>query len=269
LKAQISIIGCGWLGLPLAKHLLKEGFVVKGSTTSNTKLKTLKSNGILPYVIALHEDKISGNYAEFLKGSDTLIINVPPGLRKNPNKNHTKEILQLLNAVALSTVKNMLFISSISVYKDDENFSNITDTILPNANSNSGRQLIEIEKLLRNHKKINTTILRFGGLFDEERHPGTFLSKKTTNTNPEAPINLIHKHDCIGIIAAVLKKEIWNATFNAVYPLHPNKKDYYTGYCLKREMTVPKFNETEKSKGKLIDSSKLVQRLNYTFTQAP
>ena len=238
-------------------------------TTSNTKLKTLKSNGILPYVIALHEDKISGNYAEFLKGSDTLIINVPPGLRKNPNKNHTKEILQLLNAVALSTVKNMLFISSISVYKDDENFSNITDTILPNANSNSGRQLIEIEKLLRNHKKINTTILRFGGLFDEERHPGTFLSKKTTNTNPEAPINLIHKHDCIGIIAAVLKKEIWNATFNAVYPLHPNKKDYYTGYCLKREMTVPKFNETEKSKGKLIDSSKLVQRLNYTFTQAP
>ena len=29
---QISILGCGWLGLPLAKALLKNGFSVKGST---------------------------------------------------------------------------------------------------------------------------------------------------------------------------------------------------------------------------------------------
>jgi 3-hydroxyisobutyrate dehydrogenase-like beta-hydroxyacid dehydrogenase len=33
---KISILGCGWLGFPLAKALLKDGFTVKGSTTWNT-----------------------------------------------------------------------------------------------------------------------------------------------------------------------------------------------------------------------------------------
>jgi UDP-N-acetyl-D-mannosaminuronate dehydrogenase len=32
---QISILGCGWLGLPLAKALLQKGFSVHGSKTLN------------------------------------------------------------------------------------------------------------------------------------------------------------------------------------------------------------------------------------------
>jgi 3-hydroxyisobutyrate dehydrogenase-like beta-hydroxyacid dehydrogenase len=31
---SISILGCGWLGVPLAKHLIQKGFSVKGSVTS-------------------------------------------------------------------------------------------------------------------------------------------------------------------------------------------------------------------------------------------
>ena len=38
-KDKIGIIGCGWLGLPLAKLFLKNGFLVKGSTTSKEKIK--------------------------------------------------------------------------------------------------------------------------------------------------------------------------------------------------------------------------------------
>jgi len=34
---QISILGCGWLGLPLAKAILENEFSVKGSTTSREK----------------------------------------------------------------------------------------------------------------------------------------------------------------------------------------------------------------------------------------
>ncbi len=37
-KTDNSILGCGWLGKPLAVSLLDEGFNVKGSTTSEEKL---------------------------------------------------------------------------------------------------------------------------------------------------------------------------------------------------------------------------------------
>ena len=40
-QLKIAIIGCGWLGLPLAKKLIKENFIVKGSTTSKEKISVL------------------------------------------------------------------------------------------------------------------------------------------------------------------------------------------------------------------------------------
>jgi len=48
---QISILGYGWLGLPLAKVLLENGFSVKGSTTSVEKISVLENSGIQPYLI--------------------------------------------------------------------------------------------------------------------------------------------------------------------------------------------------------------------------
>mgnify|MGYP003615968040 CR=1 FL=1 len=39
---KISILGCGWLGFPLAQKLIETGYEVKGSTTSESKLEALK-----------------------------------------------------------------------------------------------------------------------------------------------------------------------------------------------------------------------------------
>ena len=58
---HISLLGCGWLGLPLAKALLTNDFYVKGSTTSEEKLSTLKSFGIDPFLIALDSKSINGH----------------------------------------------------------------------------------------------------------------------------------------------------------------------------------------------------------------
>ena len=40
---KIGIIGCGWLGLPLAKEFISNNYKVKGSTTTKEKLETLLS----------------------------------------------------------------------------------------------------------------------------------------------------------------------------------------------------------------------------------
>ena len=80
-RRKISILGCGWLGFPLAKKLIENGFSIKGSTTSEEKLVVLEANKIQSYIIALHEDKIIGNTADFLNESEVLIIDIPPKLR--------------------------------------------------------------------------------------------------------------------------------------------------------------------------------------------
>ncbi len=69
---QISILGCGWLGLPLAKSLIEKRFSVKGSTTSEAKIVLLKNVGIAPFQIALFENKIEGDMTAFLENSEIL-----------------------------------------------------------------------------------------------------------------------------------------------------------------------------------------------------
>lgn len=266
---QISIIGCGWLGFPLAKYLISNGYTVKGSTTSIDKLKVLQNAFIEGFIIKLNEKGISGNYDQFLSKSETIIINIPPGLRKNPNKNHVHEIRHLITAIQKQNIKNVLYISSTSVFKDEEEFPIITNLTKPNSNSDSSQQLIQIEQMLQSNPKFKTTILRFGGLFDAKRHPAKYLSGKTNISNPNAPINLIHKEDCIAIISTILKRNLWNETLNAVHTHHPTKKEYYTTYCKAQHIALPHFNLDEKNKGKLIDSSKMVQLLNYSFKQTP
>ena len=155
------------------------------------------------------------------------------------------------------------------MFKNDYGFPIITESTVANATTNNGRQLIEIEQKLKSNPNFNTTILRFSGLFGNDRHPANNLSKRKNISNPEAPINLIHRKDCIQIINTILKKEFWNLELNASYPKHPDKKTYYSNYCKSKELPLPKFNSLEKSKGKIIDSTKLVQLLNYSFKHMP
>jgi nucleoside-diphosphate-sugar epimerase len=264
-KHQISIIGCGWLGMPLAKHFVEKGYVIKGSTTSSNKLSSMRVNGISPYLIQLNEIKIKGLISDFLEGSDTVIINIPPGLRKNPNKNHVEALRQLIQQIEKQHIKQVLYIGSTSVYKDQTHFPTITEKDSPNAKSESGKQLIAIEDLLKQNSNFKTTILRFSGLFDDNRHPGKFLSGKNNISNPEAPVNLIHKTDCIAIIFQLIENGIWNQTFVATNPYHPTKKNYYSKYCAAHNLPLPSFEISTPSEGKQIDASKLVQLLKYKF----
>ncbi|MBA4276849.1 SDR family oxidoreductase [Flavobacterium sp.] len=262
---QISILGCGWLGLPLAKVLLKNGFSVKGSTTSVEKLSVLQNLGIQPYLIALSENETTGNLSDFLENSKILIIDIPPKLRGISKENFISKIENLVPFIEKSTIENVLFISSTSVYGED-NLVVIEET-KPNPETESGKQLVQVEQLLQSNSNFKTTILRFGGLIGEDRHPIKFLAGRTNIDNPNAPINLIHQEDCIGIMLEIIESNSWNETFNAVTPFHPSRKEYYTQKAIDLNLDLPEFNTEHQGFGKIISSSKIETVLGYTFVK--
>lgn len=275
---KISILGCGWLGLPLAKSLLKKGFSVKGSTTSTEKIAVLEAAGIEPFQLEVSETKIIGAITMFIENSEILIINIPPKLRGNSAENFVAKIQNLLPFIANSSVKKVVFISSTSVYEDqpwsDENPIIYDENSLPNAQSESGKQLLETEQFLQNNKNFQTTVIRFGGLIGEDRHPIRFLAGRKNIENPDAPINLIHQLDCIGIIELIIKKglrqaqsdrELKTETFNAVAPFHPTRKDYYTQKAIALNLALPEFEQSKPSVGKIISSEKVESVLEYKF----
>lgn len=262
LKQNICVIGCGWLGFPLAKSLVNKGYIVKGTTTSLEKVSKLKSNNIDGFLVQFSSEGITGSIEKCLSDCDTVILNIPPGLRKNPEANYVKQMQNFIPFLEASTVKNIVLVSSTSVYDDDESFPVITETF---PTSNKSNQLITVETMFQTNSNFNTTILRFSGLFNEDRHPASFLSGKQNIKNPKAPVNLIHRKDCIAIIESVLEQNIWNETFNIATTPHPTKQSYYTSICKTKNLALPCFDDTQISQGKIIDSSKLIHVLNYEF----
>lgn len=270
---KISILGCGWLGFPLAQKLIDTGYEVKGSTTSESKIDILQSNKIEPFLIELTEDKITGTISEFLNDSEILIIDIPPGLRKitenTTEKTFVNKIKTLLPFVENSTIEKVIFISSTSVYSESDLIPTVTEESILHPDTESGKQLAEVENLFRNTSNFQTTIIRFGGLIGENRNIVKMISGKTNVANPEAPINLIHQVDCIGIICEILKQvqhdKVWNETFNAVAPNHPTRKKYYTEKAKQLDLIAPLFNENETNIGKIVSSEKLEKVLGYRF----
>lgn len=260
---QISILGCGWLGLPLAKSLIQNGWTVNGSTTSADKEIILKEAGISPFIIQLKPDTIEGNIEMFLRDSEVLIIDIPPKLRGENPESFVDKIKLLIPHIEASTITKVLFVSSTSVYADDN--SVVTECTIPQPETESGKQLVASEKLLLQNPNFKTTVVRFGGLISEDRQPVKYMAGKDNLENPDGPVNVIDREDCIGILEAILEKDVWNTIFNGVIPYHPTRKEYYTQKALSLGLAELKFNHEKQSHGKTVSAEKVKTILKYDF----
>ena len=80
MKTTVGIMGCGWLGLPLAQVLMEKGFNVKGTTTSFEKLSVLTNIGIESYRLRLTDNGVEGDWDSFFFGG------------KSPHHQHSSEV---------------------------------------------------------------------------------------------------------------------------------------------------------------------------------
>ncbi len=251
----ISILGCGWLGFPLAQRLIDEGFTVKGSTTSSGKISTLQNAGIDSYLVQLTPGS-ADELADSFFDCDVLFINIPP--KGNPEKfvGQVKEIHRLIKK---KEIKKVIFISSTSVYGEEKRA--VTEDDEPTPETESGKAILIAERLLTGP---DTTVIRFAGLVGPDRHPGRFFGGKTSIPNGNAPVNMIHLDDCIGIISAVISQEAFGITFNACSPDHPSKKEFYTLAAEKGGYAKPEFID-EKLSWKIVESKNLKPVIDYGF----
>jgi nucleoside-diphosphate-sugar epimerase len=263
-KQPISILGCGWLGLPLARFLAGEGYAVKGSTTSEAKITKMKEAGVEPFRIAIDES-IEGDIALFLD-CDILVVNIPPKRREDVVEYHVGQISLLIDALADSPVKHVLFVSSTSVYPASGGEVVESDAADPDAaDSPAGRALMYVEEMLRSEPSFSTTVVRFGGLIGPGRNPAEFIQRMTEIANPAQPVNLIHLDDCVHIIAEIIRQEAWGETFNACAPLHPTRGELYAAAAESHGLTALPEEGASDSHFKIVNSDRVVEKLGYKF----
>lgn len=259
---KVSIMGCGWLGLLLGERLSEAGYNVHGSTTSKEKLPILESVGIRAHQLEVGED-LSGEVGSFFD-TDLLILNIPPG-RRRPDvaDRYPQEIRRVLNRALAEGTRRLLFISSTSVYPDVNRV--VTESDALSAEKGSGLALIRVENYLKSLPDLPLTILRFAGLVGGDRKAGRFLAGKKDLTNGEAPVNMVHRDDCIAIILQIIEEEVFGETFNVCADEHPSRKAFYRQQALKDGFEPPTFSDERTTSFKIISNEKIKKVLNYTL----
>lgn len=259
----ISILGCGWYGKALATTLTGDGHLVKGSVTSAEKLAALTELGIAPSLVNFKADSESYD-AEFF-ACDVLVICITPRTRHGEGGDYLPKIKRIIDAASLHIVQKVIYISSTAVY--GESCTEVTESDIPIPDTESGKILLNAENLFCAQSALKTTVIRFGGLVGPGRHPGRFFAGKKDVPNGQAPVNLIHLDDCIGINQAIINQNKFGLTINGVTPHHPQKMAFYTRATEQTGLDAPQFIDELKA-WKVIDSAVLSAKLNYRFRVA-
>lgn len=262
MKKTVSILGCGWLGIPLGTSLLSKGYLVNGSVRNEQDFESLSQAGITPYKVLVEAEKLTVSNNDFF-ACDILIISLPPD-RKNGQvhlfANKAKVIRTVIDRFNIAKV---IFISSTSVYPNTKAIVKEEDAIEPE--KLSGGVLLDAENALKNGRKYNVTILRLAGLIGLDRNPLRFFEKESGERNADAPLNLIHISDAIGVIEKVIENNLWNETFNACCQMHPTRKEFYELAAKLTNNPIPTFNPDASTQYKLVNSNKFLTVSGYNF----
>ncbi len=248
----VSVLGTGWLGMPLTAALVNSGCQVRASTRSAEKLADIIAQKAEPHIVDI--DNWSDDMGTFLQ-SNILIINIT-------SKNVTC-FKRLLAAIESSPIEKVLFVSSTSVYENKNMILHESDGC-----ECPEKPLFIVEQLFSNSAKFATTLVRFGGLIGGSRHPGRFFRSGKRVKDPDGYVNLIHRDDCIAIIMRILKKSIWHEVFNCCADTHPTKREYYSKAAQSIGYPVPEFESPSVKSYKIISNAKVKRVLDYQFQHA-
>ncbi|MEY3017152.1 MAG: hypothetical protein RL336_287 [Pseudomonadota bacterium] len=249
MTTSISILGSGWLGLPLAQHFVGRGFAVNASTRTPARQAEIANTGATPYIVDIARlDELTDTFLN----ADVLIINI--------TSKSVEDFEALVARVQCSPIKQVLLISSTSVYRD-------IDRVIIEADTEhlADTPLLAIERIVQSLEGKGVTVVRMSGLIGGRRHPGYFFRNGKAIANPDAPVNLIHLDDCLGIIDAIVTQNAWGEVFNGTTDSHPSRRDFYSYAAgqLEREPLV--IGENEKGVGKHVSNAKVKAVLGYQF----
>lgn len=233
----------------MAEHFSQHDYNVKLSTRTGDKNHQLTEAGFNSFVVDIEtSNPINPAFLDV----DILIINIT-----HKSITHFQKLIAAIND---SAIKQVLFVSSSSVYH------NLNREVTEDEGAeNPDSVLFQIENLFRQESGFSTTVLRFSGLIGPNRHPGRFFRNGKQVQQADTPVNLIHLHDCIGIVNAIVMQAAWQQTFNGCADTHPIKRTFYPHMAQLLEQPCPAFAPVTTPHFKIVSNAKVKRVLGYQF----
>ena len=256
---SISIIGLGWLGLPLAQRLQALGYAVKGSKQSAQRADALNDLGLNAFPLFL-KDHFPKEAAQAVQ-ADVLIVTLPPS--KFSPEDYLYQLQTLSEHAAEMGVKQLIFTSSIGVFPLHEAHFEETHWVEPD--NATGELLRAAENLLLRSTIPHCDILRLGGLIGQGRHPIKQLAGKRGLKQGNSPVNLLHLDDAIAAIIQLLQAPNGKRLYHLCAPVHPTKAQYYAQAAAYYGLSAPEFICANHDPQRIILGEKICRELGFVY----
>ena len=159
----VLVLGCGWLGMALARSLAATGHQVLGTTTSPDNLPLMEAAGIQSHVLRLGSDFDAPAEAllyRLLSAANVLVLNVPP--RAAAAGAYPTLLRPVHRAVAAARVQHVLLVSSTSVYPNEARVMRETDAL---STRDAASDVLRAEgHFVPRYGQWKSTVVRLGGL---------------------------------------------------------------------------------------------------------
>lgn len=243
---QVTIIGTGWLGEPLAA-----GLVGSYDVTAGYRREELRQRLLGMGVNAVRID-LPGTLPD-LRSTRKLILTLPPGGRQYGAET-TERYLDMLRPLApWLPGMHVVYTSSTGVYGSRRG-GRVTEETPVDPDTDSGRAVVAAEEWL-GRTAGGCAILRMGGLYGPGRDPVRFFARAEAIPQADAPVNMLSLGAAIAAVRTLLDSGK-TGIFNACSARHPSKRTFY-GELYRAAGLDPKPFLPGGEGGKRIDSSKL------------
>lgn len=244
IREKVGIIGCGWLGYRIAKHL-SNYYEIHSTVTSENKIGFLSQEGFHPEVVnfEINDPGVIQNPWQKRSYLDHIIITVPLFSKRTEQQVLATRIRHLSDFL-LKFEKTLILMSSIGVYKNIT--GEITEDMLPAENCTGEKEINQL------FPQVN--ILRLGGLMGDDR-----LLHKYKLADLDAKVNHIHYYDICRVVQWLIANNARSRVYNVVAPLHPSKRAVINWQLDPGALPSPGPD------GKLVLSQKITDEMGYEF----
>ena len=220
------VIGCGFLGQPLADSWRRGGDSVYVTTRNTGRAVTFSESGYLPIIADITDPQTLSE----LPSVDTCVIAVGMD-RSRYSSVHEVYVAGLENVIdALpESTGQIIYVSSTGVYG---NFDGdwVDEQSPTDPQREGGKACLAAEQLLQQSRFADrSTIIRMAGLYGGSRVPTrqSIADRQWEKLSPNGYLNLIHQDDAVAAIEKVADLNIRSELFLAS-DSHPSlRRDYY------------------------------------------
>ncbi|WP_240480873.1 SDR family oxidoreductase [Polynucleobacter yangtzensis] len=201
-KPSILIIGCGDIGLRVAKQLSRSHRVF-ALTSQQSRFQELREVGATPILGNLDQPESLWRLA----GLAQTVIHLAPPQNSGNRDCRTRNLIRIL-AQGSNAVRRLIYISTTGVYGDHRG-AKVSEITPVNPQSERAKRRVDAERVLRLWGPANgvaVTILRVPGIYATDRLPIERLESKTPAlvAEEDAYSNHIQSDDLARLVCAAV-----------------------------------------------------------------